>query len=330
MMVSFVVPVYNVEKYLRQCVESILCQTYSDLEIILVDDGSTDNSPLLCDQMAEEYNRIKVIHKPNGGLSDARNAGVAIAKGEYIVFVDSDDFWLSKEGLQQLMKEAKTHGECDFIGFNCSYYYPSTGNYFKWTPYTEALEYPLNGSEALKLLNTSGTIPMSACLKLISRRFLVENKLFFKIGQIGEDTPWFINVLDKCNKCMFVNLYIYSYRQNVSGSITNSRGERSFNSLLDIVQEELHLIDNRSFSSEAKDALRSFLAYEVSILMASINKLPESKRWNARKDLRDLTWLFNYKQNPKVRMVNKVYRLFGFRITEFVLRAYNSYRTSKN
>ena len=123
MTVSFIIPVFNVEHYLSQCVKSISCQTYRDVEIILVDDGSPDNSPALCDQLANEDSRIIVIHKINGGLSDARNAGLLKATGDYVVFVDGDDFWTKPEALEQLMLIAEKHQECDFIGFNCSYYF---------------------------------------------------------------------------------------------------------------------------------------------------------------------------------------------------------------
>ena len=91
-LISVVVPVYNVERFLPACIDSILCQGYKNLEIILCDDGSTDSSPQICDEYAKKDSRIHVIHKKNGGLSDARNAGIDIAFGKYIIFVDSDDF----------------------------------------------------------------------------------------------------------------------------------------------------------------------------------------------------------------------------------------------
>lgn len=90
-LVSVIIAVYNVENYLRQCIKSVICQTYCEIEIILVDDGSTDSSGLICDELAEFDDRIKVLHKINGGLSDARNAGLLIATGDYVVFVDGDD-----------------------------------------------------------------------------------------------------------------------------------------------------------------------------------------------------------------------------------------------
>lgn len=95
-MISIIVPVYNVEKYLERCIESIVNQTYKDIEIILVDDGSPDNCPVICDRYAEKDNRIKVIHKQNGGLINARKSGLEIAQGDYIGFVDSDD-WIEPE-----------------------------------------------------------------------------------------------------------------------------------------------------------------------------------------------------------------------------------------
>lgn len=91
-LISVIVPVYNVEAYLERCVDSILKQTYKELEIILVDDGATDSSGELCDQLAKKDDRIIVIHKKNGGLSDARNAGIDASRGEYLSFIDSDDF----------------------------------------------------------------------------------------------------------------------------------------------------------------------------------------------------------------------------------------------
>lgn len=118
-LISVVVPIYNVEEYLRKSIDSIVNQTYRNLEIILVDDGGTDACPGICDEYAEKDKRIKVIHKPNGGLSDARNAGVAIAKGTYIGFVDSDDF-LSPDMYEKLHKKMKdSDADIAVCNFQC-------------------------------------------------------------------------------------------------------------------------------------------------------------------------------------------------------------------
>jgi glycosyltransferase involved in cell wall biosynthesis len=99
---SIIVPVYNVEDYLKQCLDSILCQTYNDFEIILVNDGSTDSSPEICSFYQNESAKIVLISKENGGLSDARNVGLKEAKGDYIIFTDSDDYWAGDQVLKDL------------------------------------------------------------------------------------------------------------------------------------------------------------------------------------------------------------------------------------
>ena len=114
-LISVIIPVYKVEQYLRRCLDSIVNQTYTNLEIILVDDGSPDNSPQICDEFANKDNRIAVIHKKNGGLSDARNAGLDICKGEYISFVDSDD-WVSQEYINKLYSSiTKSHADIAIV-----------------------------------------------------------------------------------------------------------------------------------------------------------------------------------------------------------------------
>ena len=117
-LISIIVPVYKVEAYLPRCVDSILAQTYKNLDIILVDDGSPDNSGKICDAYAEKDSRITVIHQANGGLSDARNAGIAVAKGAYLTFLDSDD-WVPKEYIAYLYDLLKETGSaislCNFL-----------------------------------------------------------------------------------------------------------------------------------------------------------------------------------------------------------------------
>ena len=317
MKISFILPVYNVEKYLSECVESLLAQTYRDYEILLIDDGSPDNCPALCDEWAKKDCRIKAFHKPNGGLSDARNYGLEHAQGDYVIFVDSDDFWVGKDSLERLMNIVTAHPECDFISFNCSYYYQDTNTYKKWVAYDEKLAIPTDKDTAMRLLVASGTLPMSACLKVISRKSLSDMGLCFIKGTIAEDIPWFIDLLDSSNRCMFVNHYIYAYRQNVAGSITASGNPKGTRDLFNIMKNEVGKMKSRQFSSRAKEALYSFLAYEFCILLASSRMSKECKQ-----ELLEYKWLLKYTVNPKVRKAAFVNKLFGIKVTEWVLRYY--------
>lgn len=318
MKVSFILPIYNVEKYLSECVESILAQTYSDFEMLLVDDGSPDNCPALCDEWAKKDSRIKALHKPNGGLSDARNYGLDHAKGDYVVFVDSDDFWVEKDCLERLMNVVDAHPECDFIGFNCSYYYSDTKTYKKWVAYNESLSVPTDKNIVICSLVASGTFPMSACLKIIKRKSLSDMGLRFIKGTIAEDIPWFIDLLEGSKKCMFVNQYIYAYRQNVTGSITASGNPKSTSDLFAIVKNEVAKMKNRSIAKDAKDALYSFLAYEFCILLTASSRISKE----IRKELMNYKWLLDYTSNPKVRKAAFMNKLFGIKVTGWMLMCY--------
>lgn len=322
MRVSFIVPVYKVEDYLRECVSSLRNQTFRDLEIILVDDGSPDRCPVICDELAVEDSRIKVVHKKNGGLSSARNAGLEVASGDYVAFVDSDDFWRSETCLESIMEVICAHPECDFVNFNCSYYYPESGEYRNWRMFDACIGQPVDKDLAMVTLVSSGIVPMSACLKMISRKALAEKNLTFDEGLHCEDIPWFINLMDMTDRCMFVNQYIYAYRQNVSGSITATFGEKSFNDLLFIVSREVDKLASRSFSEPARKALLSFLGYEFCILLASVKDLPSHLQKDARTWLLEYRWLLKYTVNPKVKIVSLINRILGIGITEVLLRAY--------
>lgn len=326
MKVSFIVPVYKVEAYLSECVESILTQTYEDFEILLVDDGSPDKCPQLCDEWVATDSRIKALHKPNGGLSDARNYGLDHAQGEYVIFVDSDDFWIENDSLEKLMAVVAAYPECDFISFNCSYYYSDTKTFKKWVAYDDELAVPTDKDTAMRSLVASGTLPMSACLKVISAKSLSDMKLHFIQGILSEDIPWFIDLLDGSKKCMFINEYVYAYRQGVAGSITNTFGIKNLNSILRIIDNELQKIENRTFEETTKDYIKSFLAYELCICLGGLGQMDKSLRNEYYKKLKSYKWLLKYRQNPKVRKVALLNSFVGLRLTRYFLEMYFSRR----
>lgn len=320
MKVSFVIPVYKVERYLDSCLKSIMNQTYRDIEIILVDDGSPDTCPALCDKYANEDSRIKAVHKINGGLSDARNFGTKYATGDYLIYLDSDDFWMHDDDLEKLVQVAIDNPNVDFINFNCSYYFSDEKRYSPWALYDERLSTPRDKNEVIRLLTGTSSMVMSACMKMIKRKFLIDNKLTFIKGQLSEDIPWFINLLDCSRTCIFVNLNVYAYRQGVSGSITHNIGQRNIDSLINIIEAELEKIDGRSFDRDAKDCIMSFLAYEYCIILGYLQFLDRQTRSDMYRHLKQYQYVLKYTQDPKVRKVYLAYRLFGLRFTTRLLQ----------
>lgn len=216
--ISVIVPVYNVEKYLDRCVQSIINQSFSNIEIILVDDGSTDNSGTICDNYKALDQRIIVIHKENGGLSDARNCGLDIAKGEYIGFVDSDD-WLDLDYYSTLYEIAKID-DSDVV--SCLYTRTSGSDSLK--KYGECQTSFLHGEEALSVFLESaikGGVTWVPCWSKIYKKSIIQNVRFRK-GKIYEDVIYNWEILNMNIKMSCTNYsgYFYFVNQN---SITKSK-----------------------------------------------------------------------------------------------------------
>lgn len=212
-LISVIVPIYNMEKYLNKCVDSILNQSYSNLEIILIDDGSTDLSTKICDEYEKKDNRIKVYHKKNGGLSDAKNYGIEKANGKYIAFVDSDD-WIEKNmyrNMYQKLKETKSN-----IVICGRYIEYENGKKRKWYNTKEMV---MNKEQSLIYLNSFYNFDMSSCDKLYEK--VLFEKIKFPYGKKCEDAYTTYLLFDKAEKITYIPECFYHYLQR-NGSISRS------------------------------------------------------------------------------------------------------------
>ena len=243
-MVSVIIPVYNVEKYLDRCVQSIVSQTHKDLEIILVDDGSPDNCPAICDKWAKKDSRIKVIHKENGGLSDARNIGVEHASGEWVYFIDSDDY-LSPDAIEKLYRVALENG-CEI---SMGRYVSVADGIEEQNDFTNKISiYDENGFwEYVYSLMLENEFDISvnfiiSCNKLIKKEIVDEVK--FPVGKLHEDEFVIHQWVSKCKKIAFLNSKLYYYVRH-SDSIMGERSKQSvINAAEAFEQREKYFIDN--------------------------------------------------------------------------------------
>lgn len=214
MFLSIIIPVYNVKEYLPHCVSSIIKECANiDYEAILVDDGSTDGSDILCDKLAKEAKQFQVLHKTNGGLSDARNYGVLHAQGEYIFYIDSDDYLA--DGGMKIMVEAALQSKSDVICGN--FYYQYSDHKTLFNPESHETIIYNGGEEALSVLIDGKQYQNFAWGKLI-RKELAQKYLFPK-GKLFEDTYWFHLILHSANHVTVINKPIIHYLQR-SGSIS--------------------------------------------------------------------------------------------------------------
>lgn len=231
--ISIIVPVYNVEAYLEKCVESILKQTYTNLEILLVNDGSTDKSGELCDKLALRDHRIRVIHKENGGLSDARNRGIDEASSNLIGFIDSDDY--IDEDMYETLYRQMVASKADLS--MCGHY-----DVYHQIPEKQVAEiktWELMPEEAIKMVMEAKILSVTAVNKLYKKALF--EQLRFRIGKIAEDAFIMVDLIHQCSKIVATNekKYYYVHREN---SITTQKFSLKFLNVIEAYEQNAKII----------------------------------------------------------------------------------------
>lgn len=227
-LISVIVPIYNVEKYLPKCVDSILCQTYPNLEVILVDDGSPDRAGEICDAYAEKDSRVRVIHKRNGGLSSARNAGIDIAQGDYLSFVDSDD-WIEPDTYETMLTAMERYG----VSLVCAGRYDvddATGS--RTVGLCPEKDELVTGKELVRRIFRWDHLDSAAWDKLYARELFREIR--YPIGRIVEDVPTTYRIVLKAGKAALLAKPVYNYLHR----------ENSITTTVTISEKTFHCVQN--------------------------------------------------------------------------------------
>ena len=285
--VSVIIPVYNVEKYLDRCVQSVLNQTLKEIEVILVDDGSPDNCPQLCDEYVKMDNRVKVIHKENQGLGFARNSGMEIATGEYIAFVDSDD-WIKVDMYEKLYRigmknnsDIVVGGHSDFVNNNpvITKIHPLARKIYKEKK--EILEIRKNLFGHAPDDKTIEAFPMSSCMSLYKKSFINENNLRFYKG-ISEDTIFNLDAYKDANSITFTEYTDYCYRKEGQNSITQTFSSDKilkYKQFLEKLFEIAYMEENEENVIRVKKTAIDYSRLYVGILENSKLSLKEKKKY---------------------------------------------------
>lgn len=310
--VSIIIPVYGVEKYIRQCIESVLNQTYKNIEVIVVNDGTKDNSMKIIEEYIRD-NRIKIINKENGGLSSARNRGIEEATGKYIFFVDSDD-WLENNTIEELINNLEDEEilECNFFIYD------------EITNIKERNKLKISNYEVHKEKQFYEPLEMVVWNKLYNRKFLNDNNIRFLEGVIHEDVEFTIKTFVKVKKVKYINEYVYNYRINRKNSIMykvkkKEYKEQSKESLKEIVK---NLEDIYKTFSENKKLLLKINRLKIEIFKLEEKKIERRNRINLdqfldkeylksetyRNDLRDMIYQRKY---TKFSCGNYLYWKYG-------------------
>lgn len=250
--VSVIIPVYNVEKYLEECLDSVINNSFKNIEIICVDDGSNDSSPDILRAYAEKYPRVKIITKENGGLSSARNAGIDEAKGEYILFVDSDDY-IEERAIEYLYSEAK-HNELDQLFFSAKPFYDDAtdlhSNLIQYYNRKTVYNGVMSGRQMFIRMSKFEDFKPSACLQIIRKDFLTENNIRFINGLVYEDNPFTILCLFRAQKVKYANIKLYNRRLRADSIMLSSQGVKSAYDYFRLIKNIINVAQENKFGSD--------------------------------------------------------------------------------
>ena len=315
MKVSVVIPVYNVMPYLERCVNSVLSQTYKNLEIILVDDGSTDGSGELCDKLSTRDSRIRVIHQKNQGLSCARNTGIQYATGKYVIFLDSDDEWLLSDGLHQIVQSVDAQTE--MVAFKIVHFYNGQPNLSDDYDIKNINQIP-NATEVFAHLVYSQQFNMSACPLMVSKELLTEHKIYFPIGMISEDVFWSMHLWQCLQKVKFINLDFYGYHHR-EASISTMGGIRVFDSYDQIFSYWKAQCDEGCKNAQI---IRAYMANLWVNRGYAYNALANCDKPKALHILQKHKDILEYGHSPKSKRVRNMIKFGGIKITVRILGWY--------
>lgn len=318
---SVIVPIYNTEKYLKKCVESVLTQSFKDYELILIDDGSPDECGKICDQYQRNNAKIKVWHKKNGGLSDARNTGIQYATGEYILFLDSDDFWNDVRFLECVKQEIDCQ-KCDVLNYHYQYFNEDKNEYkIRFSDISKDEFLKLDAEGRFLYLVEQDQFIASACNKAVARNLILSHGIFFEEGITAEDIEWCARIAANSHMMGGCNLNAYCYRQRAS-SITHSIRIENVEMLRNNVIKCIEQGERLKRSKTYKKAFLSYVAYQYGTLLFHINCFNKTERKEQLSLAEPYKYLLAYGKNRKVFFLRAFNRIFGFYGMNFILRMF--------
>ena len=319
--ISVVIPVYNAIKYLSVCVSSVLSQTFSNYEIILVDDGSSDGSEALCDQLEKEHENIRTIHQKNAGASAARNTGLSAASGEYVHFIDSDDL-LSRHTVYEELNKTVLDSENEIIFFRRERFIDGREGIDAIQPeyhvcgrfQGDVLGHVLKEKYQLTL-----TCPVN---KIFLRRFLIENDLFFRKGLEHEEDEWLPRVIATARTVWFDKGVCYSVRNHPDSMSKISNEERNTSracSKIEIAATGMAFMEQRKLSKETLSLSADYYwEYLIDACAACRTFKEKENRQKVFQKLKEHKSFFDssrYLHSRNQRIAGKMFKLLGIRLT---------------
>lgn len=312
---SIIVPVYNVEKFLDICLESIIKNYQSGIEIILVDDGSTDSSSKICDEYSNKYEYMKVIHKKNGGLSSARNFGIRQASGKYIWFVDSDDY-IEDGSIAKIITSALK--DVDLI----------IGSHFNILPNGSVCEDYLNNPKdnekyPYEYFYNVGNVSYAAVRFIVKKKLITENDLFFTEGIYHEDEEWSPRVLCSAKRYSVINEPIYNYRVGNPKSIMGMKNPKKVYDKLFICKSIYDRIKAENLDSDICKFLQYRIEHNFVTALNEVSLYEGEDKQNIIDKIENSIYLINNIESKKSKIIRSILKILGISNTSRILRLRN-------
>lgn len=316
---SIIIPVYKVETYLEKCVDSILTQLYTNFELILVDDGSPDRCSALCDAYKQKDNRIKVIHQNNQGASVARNCGINIAKGDYILFVDGDDYLDSNTVLGEI-KKCIEHYNSDLILLPFKKNDLRTGKCkILNSNYDVNLLVSSNMEKVIAYLFKHNLFPAAPWTVCVNLNLLKEEKIYFKAGIKAEDFEWLIHLFLKIKTVSAIGIPFNVYNINREGSVTYTSDKRSIESLLCIIDTWY-----QELLSRKQWYLLNHLSFVYITIFATYAYLPKLVRKDLYPEIRKRSYILNYACTKRNKCLVLLLKILGPKFFSLGIKVYRN------
>jgi glycosyltransferase involved in cell wall biosynthesis len=316
--ISVIVNIYNIEKYIRKCVDSVLNQDFDSYEIILIDDGSTDNSWDICEEIARNHNNVFSYTKENGGLADARNFGLGRANGEYILYVDGDDY-IEENSLSKIWKECERQGKPDIVFLNAVKVY-DRGRVEVYDVDFNIENLQGGKEDALEYISKRKMYPAGAWRKLIRRAFLVDNDISFIAGQSAEDYEWSIKTFLNAQSfgCCNERYYYYIHRK---GSLSDTPDKKTIETMLSIIEHWVAMSRDSSYSLRTSKSIRRFAAF----IYRCVYSISYPYYKDVKKELKKYAFLLECKQTKEIKLIRLCTKCLGLGLTSKLLFLYRGW-----
>lgn len=323
---SVIVPVYNIEKYLPSCIDSVISQSFHDYELILIDDGSTDSSGLICDSYAQKDKRIKVIHKSNSGPSEARNKGIEIAAGKYIIFLDGDD-QLSDGALKVINDSIEDNIDIFFFTHNLLADNEIRLSKIKYDKENIKIK---NMSDKLDLIFLQNNINnWSIWNKVYLTQFIKENNFLHDINAYGcEDFDWVLKTIFCCNYVKAFNKPIINYRIDNYASITHTKHYKRLDNFLNYIIKWNTALDSINIDEKDKQKIKEVFSRQYVSIIGYYCLFDKSEKRKIRNKIKQSKYFFYQSNLKEVKIIKLLYNVLGLTITSKLIAFYKKWKNA--